>query len=131
MFQVTKILEKVVTQQLCSYFESCQRLSPFQGAYRRGKSTEQLLLVAVDRITQALDITLITCVAFWILHKVFDSLDHHILLLRLHKVAVLLTGLSAISLVAIRELNFIIPIPLGDWLQVKYLKAVPWILYYL
>ena len=52
---VAKILEKVVAQQLSSYFEDSQCFSPFQGAYCRGKSTEQLLLVAVDCITQALD----------------------------------------------------------------------------
>ena len=37
----------------------------------------QLLLVAVDCITQALDRSLATCVAFLDLRKAFDSLDHH------------------------------------------------------
>lgn len=77
---VAKILEKVVAQQLSSYFEDSECLSPFEGAYRRGRSTEQLLLVAVDYITQSLDQSLTTCVAFLDLRKVFDSLDHHILL---------------------------------------------------
>ena len=85
---VAKILQKVVAQQLSSYFEGSQCLSPFQGAYRRGKCTEQLLLVAVDCITQALDQSLTTCVAFLDLRKAFDSLDHHILLLRLHGLGV-------------------------------------------
>ena len=69
-------------------FEGSQCLSPFQGAYRRGKSTEQLLLVAVDCITQALDQSLTTCVAFLDLRKAFDSLDHHILLSHLHSLGV-------------------------------------------
>ena len=47
---VAKILEKVVAQQLSSYFEDSRCLSPFQGAYCRGKSAEQLLLVAVDYV---------------------------------------------------------------------------------
>ena len=79
-----------MAQQLSSYFEGSQYLSPFQGAYRRGKSTEQLLLVSVDGITQALDWSLMitTCVAFLDLCKVFDSLDHHILLSRLNGLGV-------------------------------------------
>ena len=74
---VAKALENVVAQQLGSYFDNSQCLSPFQGAYRRHKSTEQLLLVAVDRITQALDHGLTTCVVFLDLYKAFDSLDHY------------------------------------------------------
>ena len=77
---VVKVLEKVVGQQLGSYFENSQYLSLFQWVYHRGKSTKQLLLVAVDRITQALDHGLTTCVAFLDLHKAFNSLGHHILL---------------------------------------------------
>ena len=85
---VAKVVENVVAQQLGSYFENSQCLSPFQGAYRRGKSTEQLLLVTVNRITQDLDHGLTTCVAFLDLHKAFDSLDHHILLRQLHELGV-------------------------------------------
>ena len=85
---VAKVLEKIVAHQLHSYFEDCQSLSPFQSAYCRGKSTEQLLLVAVDYITQALDDRSIACVAFLDLQKAFDSLDHHILLRRLNQLGV-------------------------------------------
>ena len=80
---VAKLLEKIVAHQLQSYFESCHSLSPLQGAYCRGKSTEQLLLVAVDYIAQDLDRKSIVCVAFLDLWKAFDSLNHHILLERL------------------------------------------------
>jgi len=63
-------------------------LSDYQGAYRRGKSTEQLLLVAVDAIVQAIDDKNVTCVAFLDLRKAFDSLDHVILLKRLSKLGI-------------------------------------------
>ena len=43
------------------------------------------LTVAVDHITQAFDHGLITCEAFLDLYKAFYSLDHHILLQRLHE----------------------------------------------
>ena len=75
--------EKIVAQQLSSYLESNQSLSPYHCAYRQGKSTEQLLLVAVDAIASALDKKLCACVAFLDLRKAFDSLDHCLLLQRL------------------------------------------------
>ena len=46
-----KILEKVVSNQLHSFLEGNELLSPYQGAYRCGISTEQLLLVAYDTST--------------------------------------------------------------------------------
>ena len=85
---VAKVLERMVAQQLHIYFEDCHSLTPFQCAYQKGKSTEQLLLIAVDYITQALDDRSTTCVAFLDLRKAFDSLDHHILLRRLNKLGV-------------------------------------------
>ena len=69
-------------------------LSPYQGAYRNGRSTEQILSFAVDTITQALDDHKIVCTAFLDLRKAFDSLDHVILLERLSKLGVHDTALS-------------------------------------
>ena len=85
---MAKVFEKIVASQLNSYFEDNQLLSIYQGAYRHGKSTEQLLLVAVDTIVHALDKKNIACVAFLDLRKAFDSLDHVILLQRLSKLGV-------------------------------------------
>ena len=73
---VAKLLEKVVLSQLSAHLESHCLLSDYQGAYRRSKSTEQLLLVTVNTIVQAIDNKQLTCVAFLDLHKAFDSLDH-------------------------------------------------------
>ena len=89
-----KMLEKIVAQQLSLYLESHQALSPYQCAYRRGKSTEQLLLVAVDAIASALDKNLCACVAFLDLRKAFDSLDHCLLLQRLGMLGVVGTEIS-------------------------------------
>ena len=75
-----KILEKVVSNQLHYFLEGDELLSPYQGAYHRGKSTKQLLLVASDTIAQALDSGKSSCFAFLDLRKAFDSLDHILLL---------------------------------------------------
>ena len=83
-----KILEKIVSNQLHSFLEGNELLSLYQGAYRHGKSTEQFLLVASDTIVQALDSGKSSCIAFLDLRKAFDSLDHILLLERLHRLGV-------------------------------------------
>ena len=40
----------------------------FQGAYRSGKSTEDILQLAVDHIVNCLDDKQIVCAAFWELY---------------------------------------------------------------
>ena len=65
-----------------------QLYGAYQGAYCKGKSTEQLLMVTVDTIVNTLDKKLVTCVAFLDLHKALDSLDHVILLQHLIKLGV-------------------------------------------
>ena len=85
---LAKILEKIVSDQLSIYLEDNHLLHPHQGAYRSGKSTQDILLVAVDNIVHLLDKGEAVCAAFLDLRKAFDSLDHHILLQRLYDVNV-------------------------------------------
>ena len=70
------------------YLESHNFLHEHQGTYRHGKSSEQILLFAVDSIVRALDQGLVVCSAFLDLRKAFDSLDHVILLERLQQLGV-------------------------------------------
>ena len=83
---LAKILEKTVSEsiQLSSYLEQRSLLHPHQGAYRCGRSTEDILLAAVDCIVQSLDAGHPVCAAFLDFCKAFDSLDHVILLTKLH-----------------------------------------------
>ena len=60
-------------------------------AYRFGRSTEDILRVAVDIISNSIDSV---CVAFLDSKKAFDSLDHCILLQRLSELGVSITTLS-------------------------------------
>ena len=52
---VVKILEKLVATELSRYLESTAQLHPHQTAYRLGKSTEDILRVAVDIISNSID----------------------------------------------------------------------------
>lgn len=61
---IAKTLKKLVASQLSTYFEWSQLLGPYQGTYHGGRSTEQILLFAVDSITQVLDARQIVCTAF-------------------------------------------------------------------
>ena len=51
---IAKILEKIVSDQLSIYLEDNHLLHPHQGAYCSGKSTQDILLVAVDSIVHFL-----------------------------------------------------------------------------
>ena len=64
--------------QLSLYMESC----------KCGKSSQQILMFAIDKIVNALDQHLVVCAAFLDLKKAFDSLDHVILLQRLEYMGV-------------------------------------------
>ena len=93
---LAKILEKLVASQLSIYFEQFQLLSQYQGAYRTGRSAEQILSFAMDSITQALDAGQVVCTAFFDLRKAVDLLDHVILLKWLYALGVLDIGLQIV-----------------------------------
>ena len=85
---IAKILEKIVSVQLSGYLETNHLFHPHQGAYRSGKSTEDILQSAVDHIVNCLDNKQTVCAAFLDLRKAFDSLDHCLLLHRLQDLGV-------------------------------------------
>ena len=69
-----KILEKLTASRLGMYLESHNFLHEHQGAYHHGKSSEQILLFAVDSIVRALDQGLVVCAAFLDLRKALTVL---------------------------------------------------------
>ena len=80
---VSKVLEKVVADQLGLFLESHHSLNNFQGTYCHGRSTEHIIFYVVDTIAQVLDNEDSVCAAFLDLRKTFDLLDHCHLLQRL------------------------------------------------
>ena len=75
---MAKVLEKFISNQL--FLENHHLLNDLQGEYHHGRSTDNILLYAVDTIILALDAGNSVCAAFLDLRKAFNSLDHHVLL---------------------------------------------------
>ena len=76
--------EKVVKLQLLEHFDSQITFSDFQFGFRKSRSTEQLLALAVISWLCARDKGLVTAIIFIDLSKAFDRVTHQQLLLQLH-----------------------------------------------
>ena len=85
---VAKVFEKMIANAFLDYHGL---LHDLQGAYRHGRSADQILMYAVNTIVhvQEIDGGNCVCVAFLDLRKAFNSLDHSILLQCLQKLGVM------------------------------------------
>ena len=77
---ISKILEKVVTNQLMYFLESSKLLSNTQHGFRPRLSTQTALTVITNKIFNNMDSRKITMLTLCDLSKAFDSVDHEILL---------------------------------------------------
>ena len=80
---LSKVFEKVVLKQLCSYFENKQILCPEQFGFRRGRSTLQSCVSLMQYLYNALDDGNNVLSIFLDFNKAFDSVEHGILLRKL------------------------------------------------
>ena len=79
----------MIATQLNAFLEHHDLLHNLQGAYRHGRSADQILMYAVNTIVRSVDGGNCVCAAFLDLRKAFDSLDHSILLQRLQNLGVM------------------------------------------
>ena len=79
-----KILEKLVHHQLYSYLDGQNLLSQQQSGFRKGYSTGTCLVNFLDEIFSGIDTGVPSGVLFIDLRKAFDTVDHSILLDKLH-----------------------------------------------
>ena len=80
---INNIIEKLIHKQLYGFLENNNCLYVHQFGFRNNHSTNHALIRITEKITNALDDGKITCGVFLDLQKVFDTVDHQILLSKL------------------------------------------------
>ena len=83
---LSKILERLVLQQLTAHCTTNKLFDPNQSAYRQGHSTETALLKIFDDLLTAMDTQLVSILTLLDLSAAFDTVHHGILLDRLDSV---------------------------------------------
>ena len=75
-----KVLEKIVYEQLYSYFTSNKLFHPNLHGYRQNRSTQTALLQMYDTWVEALANGEVSAVIMLYMSAAFDMVDHRILL---------------------------------------------------
>ena len=121
---LSEIFERVIFNQIHAYFTAHNLYYSGQYGFREKHSTQLAALELVDRITRDLDIGNTPISIFIDLSKAFDTLDHNILLSKLHYYGV--TG-SALQLLRSYLSNRKQFVQLGDVISLTtdFLMGVP------
>ena len=82
---LSKVYERVILQQLCSFIEKESLCTTTQSGFRKGHSTATILLQIRDDIKRAMDKSEVTLAILIDYSKAFDTIDQNILLEKLLK----------------------------------------------
>ena len=77
---ISKIIERVVCNQLTSYTGNSDKTEPLQSAYKQGHSTETVMLKAKTELLDAIDQKKVVCLVLLDLSTVLDTVKHEYLL---------------------------------------------------
>lgn len=94
---LSKVIEKVVVQQLSNHLEKNGLLEDFQSAYKARHSTETALLRVQEDVLKAIDNGDIVCLALLDLSAAFDTVDHDIMIERFSRMKITGVALSWIQ----------------------------------
>ena len=89
---VSKVFEKEIFRQLYCYLSKNELMSRFQSGFRPKHSTLSALIQLCDQLLKNRDNGKMNCVAFHDVKKAFDTINHKILLHKMH----ILFGISGI-----------------------------------
>ena len=80
----SKLIESCVAKNIIDHVVTRNLLDDRQWAYKKGKSTEQLLIQITEKWRTAVDRKLLVGVLFVDFTKAFDTVSHNILLKKLN-----------------------------------------------
>ena len=80
---ISKIMERIVHDQLYKFIEENNILNKWQSGFRLGYSTETAMTYVTDLLLTEMDSKKFTGVVFLDLKKAFDTVDHALLLTKL------------------------------------------------
>ena len=82
---LAKIFDGLITNQIISYLESKNLLSPYQSGFRTGFSAQTAILNLTEFIRKELNNNRIVIAIFFDIKKAFDNVNHLVMLNELHE----------------------------------------------